>query len=99
MIGFNPNLDEDIGVFPWPDPQRLSDIFPCTVGACNMSLHDLSPQRQALQMMAELATILANTNLSRAAIHKAFLEIDEYRWLLSSDSNGSEDAPDWFWSG
>jgi hypothetical protein len=91
--------DEDTGeikVGPYPERGRTRHLS-ASVGAVFSDVHEMNGRQQALKTFVEFATLAVNSNLNVDDMHTAFLNIDEYRWLIAPDATGSEEGPDWFY--
>jgi len=90
--------DDDTGeikVGPWPPETNLTRHLPCSIGA---PFYDkMGARQQALKVFVEFACLAVKSGLTVDALHKAFLSIDEYRWLIAEDMKGSKEGPDWFY--
>lgn len=89
MIAWNNDSDQ-IKVSPWPDTTGWSDDYDATVGACEIAIHDLTPDQQIAALFARFLTATLSAGIDVQAAHRAFLEIDEYRRSISPDIEGAE---------
>lgn len=93
LIAWDPDSDK-IDVFPWPDYRGLSDNYLLTTGACFTNRHDMSREEQLRMLFIDFNTIVVGSKVPVEAAHRAFLKIDEYRFLISSDLPGAEGESD-----
>lgn len=101
MICWNPNeprLDYkpapgrgEIAVVPWPDRNRRSSPYSYTTGACLMRVHELTLQERLIHLLAEFHMIVVCDGIDPQKAHRAFLEIDEYRKVISLACPGAEE--------
>ena len=89
MICWNPDTDK-IAVVPWPDQKRWSKQYQATTGACEARLHDMDEAQRGRMLFIHFNTIVVGDHVGVEAAHQAFLEIDEYRQLISPDIKGAE---------
>ena len=89
MICWNPDTDE-IAVGPWPDYTRWSNKYLASTGACETRLHDMDEAQRGRMLFIHFNTIVVGDSVDVQAAHQAFLEIDEYRQLISPDIEGAE---------
>jgi hypothetical protein len=87
----------EIKVGTWPPETNMTKHLPCSIGAPFIEVREMNGRQQALKTFVEFATLAVNTGLTVDALHKEFLNIDEYRWLIAEDIEGSEEGPDWFY--
>tara|TARA_Y100001938_G_scaffold137831_1_gene202577 strand:+ start:543 stop:920 length:378 start_codon:yes stop_codon:yes gene_type:complete len=86
----------EIKVGPYPERGHTRHLK-ASVGAVFSDVHEMNGRQQALKTFVEFATLDVNSGLTVNALHKEFLKIDEYRWLIAPDIQGSEAGPDWFY--
>ena len=89
MICWNPDTDE-IAVGPWPDKTDWSKRYLMSDGACEFRLHDMDEAQRGRMLFIHFNTIVARDQVGVEATHRAFLEIDEYRQLISPDIKEAE---------
>jgi hypothetical protein len=93
MIAWDPHTDR-IKVGPWPDYRGWSDDYHLTTGACYMIRHKMLVGKQQAMLFIDFNTIVVRDKVPVEAAHRAFLEIDEYRLLISRDMPGAEGDSD-----
>jgi hypothetical protein len=82
-----------VEIGPWPDPYRngWSDRYQMTDGAC------LFRGRREMEWVARVFiifnTLVVRDGLDPLVVHRAFLNLKEYRERVSPDSPGLEDVP------
>jgi len=100
MIAWNDSKHEPVGhdmapagaikVGPWPDRTNWSRPYDNTVGACMASVHEMTPELQALQLFLDFHTCVVMGGVDPQRAHDEFLQIDEYRAKISPDIRGAD---------
>ena len=96
LIAWTPKRYEDdlsrpgIIVVPWPDKKRLSDSYMIPSGACDTDSHKLEKDKIEAMLFIDFHTITVRDGISPQAAHQEFLKIDEYRKLISPDTEGAD---------
>ena len=92
LIAWN-NKSDKIEVRPWSDRTEWSDDYDMIAGACYPQIREMTEDRRNCQLFIDFNTIVVGDGVDVQAAHRAFLEIDEYRSLISPDIEGA-DRPD-----
>lgn len=94
MIAWN-KKSKDVRVDRWPDHSGWSDRYTYTGGACEARVHRMTPDQRERLMFIMFNTIVVRDGCDPMAAHEAFLNIDEYRSLISPDTPGADVPPDY----
>jgi len=65
-----------------------------STGACHWDRKSMTPLMQVAFMLVDFYEIITHDGLNPRKVHKAFLAIDEFRWVISPDMEGAEPAPE-----
>lgn len=78
-----------VKVGPWPDRSGWTRNYSRTCGACFTATHGMAEWQRIAMLFVDFNTLVARDNIDPTEAHRAFLAIDEYRWLISPDLKGA----------
>jgi hypothetical protein len=89
MYAWTPGTDQ-IAVGPWPDVTGWSDRYDYTGGACYAEVHKMTSVGQERRLFIDFNTVVVRDGVPVKAAHNAFLQINEYRALISPNTEGAD---------
>lgn len=84
IIAWNSNSDE-VKVGPWPDRTGWSRFYEMTGGAAFAHMHELSHDQLKAYLFIEAMSMIIEDKVDPFAVHRALLELDEYRDAYSEN--------------
>ncbi len=87
ILCWNPGTDQ-VRTVPFPDYKDLSGPYAMTGLACYAELHKMTPEQLKTACFIEAIHLIVRDRCDPAAVHKALLEVDEYRSGCAPDMPG-----------
>ena len=75
-----------IKLFPFPCKEAIPREFESTIGACFSDVRELKTKAEVTaQVFIDFVHMVVRDDMDADRVHKAFLEIDEYRDAMADD--------------
>lgn len=87
--GLRPETAGQIVVVPARDEAGVSKRYVMRCGAAASELSTLSEEARITRLFTDFQTIVVRDEIDPQAAHRAFLAIDEYRFRIAPDTEGS----------
>ena len=83
-------------VLALPDPAEEAKRYMMRAGASASGLRSLSEEARIARLFIDFQTLVVRDGIDPQAAHRAFLQIDEYRYRIAPDTDGAafEDPPE-----
>ena len=91
MLCWNPGTDQ-VALVPWPDHTRLSSRYRMSTLACCAHFDGKSFEQRKCLVYITAMHLVVRDGVDPQAVHRALLELDEYRDGCANDMRGAEAA-------
>ena len=84
MLCWNRGTDE-VAIFPHPDIHNLSVDYGCSTLGCWSYVKDMSSVERTALVFVEAMHLIVRDKCDPMAVHRALLEVEEYRAACAND--------------
>lgn len=91
MLCWTPGTDE-VALVPWPDSRGRSDRYRMTTLACTFDMKKMTFEQRKAIVYIEAMHLIVRDHCDPLAVHRALLDLDEYRDGCSADMPGAQQA-------
>ena len=85
-----PDTAGQVAVLAMPDMDGVAERYIMRAGASSSSLLALTEEARVTRLFIDFQTIVVRDGIEPQRAHRAFLQIDEYRYRISPDTEGAE---------
>ena len=91
-----PETAGEVAVLPLPDTGEEAKRYMMRAGASSSGLRALSEEARIARLFIDFQTLVVRDGIDPQVAHRAFLQIDEYRYRIAPDTEGAacEDPPE-----
>ena len=93
MLCWNPKSDQ-VALVPWPDGSRIASRYTMSSLACHSSIRKMTFEKRKMLVYIVAMQLIVRDKVDLIAVHRALLELDEYRDGCSADMPGAAAARD-----
>lgn len=85
-----PETAGQVVVLPAPDAAGEAKRYMMRAGASSSALATLTEEARVARLFIDFQTLVVRDGIDPQVAHRAFLEIDEYRFRIAPDTEGAE---------
>lgn len=85
-----PDTAGQVAVLSSPDAGEAGKRYMMRAGASSSGLRALSQEARIARLFIDFQTLVVRDGIDPQTAHRAFLEIDEYRYRIAPDTEGAE---------